>query len=256
MKKINSFIKNGEQITPKPQGFDYELINGKIYTLIEDHYTDELYLKESEAFIMPTKYYQNKDDVRFISKVINTFTNTEKITTGIMLSGTKGCGKTLMAKHIAMKANTPIIVLDKSVRASNLENFFARITIDVCIIIDELDKYWDTRYMLGFFDSVKPSGKKLIICTCNDEDEINEYLNDRCSRIRYKRTFENLGADAVVGILTDIIGEEKALEVASFLVDNINVISYDNVLVFGDEVKNNPDESLEDILNDLNIEKK
>lgn len=256
MEKINSFIKNRDQITPKPQGFDYELKSGKVYTLVEDHFTDELYLKEDEDFVMPVKYYQDKDDKRFVKKVINTFTNTEKLTTGVMLSGTKGCGKTLMAKHIAMLSNVPIIVLDKNVRASNLENFFTRISIDVCVIIDELDKYWDTRYMLGFFDGVKPTGKKLVICTCNDEDEVSEYLNDRCSRIRYKRVFENLGVDTICSILSDIIDENKAIEVASFLVDNISVVSYDNVIVFGDEVKNNPDESLEDILEDLNIEKK
>ena len=255
MEKNNSFIKYGDHITPKPQGMDCKLVAGKVYSLLCDRYSDELYLKEDDNFHMPEKYYQSKEDKRFVNKIINTFNKTEKLTTGVMLSGIKGSGKTLMAKHIASLSNTPIIVVDKSVRAGDIENFFSRITIDTCVIFDELDKYWSTSYMLGFFDGVKPTGKKLVICTCNDEDEVSEYLNDRCSRIRYKRTFESLGVDAVVGILSDIIDEEKALEVASFLVENIDVVSYDNVIVFGDEVKNNPDESLEDILEDLNIEK-
>lgn len=256
MEKINSFIKYDNHITPKPQGMDCELVAGKVYSLISDHYSDELYLKEDSDFVMPEKYYQSNEDKRFVNKVINTFTKTEKLTTGVMLSGIKGSGKTLMAKHIAKLSNVPIIIVDKSVRAAEIENFFSRISIDTCVVFDELDKYWSTSYLLGFLDGVKPTGKKLVICTCNDENEVSEYLNDRCSRIRYKRTFESLGVDAVVGILSDMLDEDKALEVASFLVDNIDVISYDNVIVFGDEVKNSPNESLESILEDLNIEKK
>lgn len=255
MEKNNNFIKAGDQIMPKPQGMDYKLKAGKVYLLTCDKYSDELYLKEDNDFQLPEKYYQSAGDKRFINKVINTFTKTQKLTTGVLLSGIKGSGKTLMAKHIAMNSNVPIIVVDKSVRAGDIENFFSRITIDTCVIFDELDKYWSTSYLLGFLDGVKPTGKKLVICTCNDEDEVSEYLNDRCSRIRYKRDFKCLGVDAILGILTDVMDEEKAYDVASFIADNLGVISYDNVIVFADEVINNPNESLEDILEDLNIEK-
>lgn len=255
MEKNNNFIKAGDQIMPKPQGMDYKLKAGKVYLLTCDKYSDELYLKEDNDFQLPEKYYQSAGDKRFVNKVINTFTKTQKLTTGVLLSGIKGSGKTLMAKHIAMNSNVPIIVVDKSVRAGDIENFFSRITIDTCVIFDELDKYWSTSYLLGFLDGVKPTGKKLVICTCNDEGEVSEYLNDRCSRIRYKRDFKCLGVDAILGILTDVMDEEKAYDVASFIADNLGVISYDNVIVFADEVINNPNESLEDILEDLNIEK-
>lgn len=255
MEKNNNFIKAGDQIMPKPQGMDYELKTGKVYLLTCDRYSDELYLKEDNDFQLPEKYYQSTGDKRFINKVINTFAKTQKLTTGVLLSGIKGSGKTLMAKHIAMNSNVPIIVVDKSVRAGDIESFFSRIKIDTCVIFDELDKYWSTSYLLGFLDGVKPTGKKLVICTCNDEGEMSEYLNDRCSRIRYKRDFKCLGVDAILGILTDVMDEEKAYDVASFIADNLGVISYDNVIVFADEVVNNPNESLEDILEDLNIEK-
>ena len=255
MEKNNNFIKCGEQITPKPNGMDYKLEAGKVYLLTSDRYSDELYLKEDSDFQMPEKYYQSAADKRFVKKVINTFTKTDKLTTGVLLSGIKGSGKTLMAKYIAMNSNVPIIVVDKCVCAGDIESFFSRIETDTCVIFDELDKYWKTSYLLGFLDGVKPTGKKLVICTCNDEEEISEYLNDRCSRIRYKRDFKCLTVDAILGILTDMMDEEKAYDVASFIADNLGVISYDNVIVFADEVKNNPEESLESILEDLNIEK-
>lgn len=258
MKKDNSsFIKYNNQIIPKPIGTDYDLISGKVYTLKEDRYTDDLYLEEDKDFEFPEKYYLGDDDKHFIGKVINTFKNTSKLTTGTLLSGMKGSGKTLMAKYIATESKLPIIVVDSGVRTDEIEGFFAKVSEDVCVIFDEIDKYWNTRYLLGFLDGVKPSCKKLVLCTCNDEKGIDEYLNDRCSRIRYKKKFSCLTKDAVNGILVDMLSDvEKAKSATEFIYNAISVISYDNIVIFGEEVKNNPDETYESILADMNIEKR
>ena len=257
MKTTSEFIKYNEQIIPKPLGTDYDLIAGKIYSLNEDKYCDDLYLKEDKDFEFPERYYLNSDDNRFINKVVNTFNNTTKLTTGVLLSGLKGSGKTLMAKKIAVSSNLPIIVVNQNVSANDIEPFFAKINTDVCVIFDEIDKYWSTRYLLGFLDGVKPSCKKLVLCTCNDEDEIDEYLNDRCSRIRYKKSFNCLTKDVIEGIMNDVLtNKEKAKSVTEFIYSAIKVVSYDNVMMFAEEVKNNPDESYETILADMNIEKR
>lgn len=258
MEKNNiSFVKYNNQIIQKPFGEDYILECGKVYTLVENTHTDELCLKEDKPFEFPEKYYLVDDDKRFIKKVINTFNNTSKLTIGTIFSGMKGSGKTLMAKKIAMESGLPIIVIDSKVSAMYIEGFFSKVNENVCIIFDEIDKYWNTRYLLGFLDGVKPSCKKLVLCTCNDENEIDKYLNDRCSRIRYKKTFECLTRNAVFGILKDMLSnEEKAKSATDFIYNSIRVISYDNITIFGEEVKNNPDESYETILNDMNVEKR
>lgn len=257
MENNSHFVKNGNVITPKPTGSDYDLKEGNVYRLIEDKYSDMLYLVEDKAFEFPKRYYSTKEDDKFSEKVINTFNKTEKLTTGVLLSGMKGSGKTLMAKKIAQNSNLPIIVIDKDVHATNIENFFAQVTVNVCVVFDEIDKYWNSRYLLGFLDGVKPTCKKLVLCTANDEEGIDEYLNDRCSRIRYKRTFEALSKNIVSGVLNDILKDKKKAEAATeFIINNIQIVSYDNIIIFGEEVKNNPDESFEDIINDLNVEKK
>ena len=257
MKTTCQFIKYNNQIVPKPLGTDYDLVAGKVYALTRDKYMDDLYLKEDKDFEFPEKYYLGDKDNRFIDKVINCFNVTSKLTTGVLLSGLKGSGKTLMAKKIAVTSNLPIIVVDKEVSASDIEPFFAKVSTDVCVIFDEIDKYWNTRYLLGFLDGVKPSCKKLVLCTCNDEDEIDEYLNDRCSRIRYKKSFECLTKDTINGIMNDILdSEEKAKSATEFIFNSINTVSYDNVVMFAEEVKNNPDDSYETILEDMNIEKR
>ena len=106
-------------------------------------------------------------------------------------------------------------------------------------------------------DGVKPTCKKMVICTCNDEKEINSYLNDRCSRIRYKKRFGGLSKDNVKGIINDIVCDKnKANAAAEYICSNVETISYDNIIVFGEEIKNNPDDSFDDIIEFLNIAKK
>jgi len=260
MEKKNNktqFINFNGNITPKPSGVDYSLIPGKVYTMT--HLREECLevLQEDRDFEFPSTYYLNEKDHKFIDKCIDTFNKTEKMTTGVLLSGLKGSGKTLLAKKIAVESGLPIIVIDSRVCADDIEGFFAKITDDVCVIFDEIDKYWNTRYLLGFLDGVKPTCKKLVIATCNNEKEINEYLNDRCSRIRYKKRFSGLDKDTVAGIINDVIdNKDKASAAAEYFCSNVETISHDNVIIFAEEIKNNPDDSFDEIIEFLNISKR
>ena len=255
-KQTNSFININGKIVPKPEGLDYTLESKKVYVLLRDKGEDSCYLEEDKDFEFPKTYYENSTDNKLIKRAIATFNSTDKMTTGVLLSGLKGSGKTLLAKKMAKESGLPIIVIDKNVYADDIEGFFAKITTECCVIFDEIDKYWNTRYLLGFLDGVKPTCKKLVIATCNDEKEIDQYLNDRCSRIRYKKTFKGLTKETVAGIVGDIIKDKnKADAAAEYICSNIRTVSHDNVITFAEEIKNNPSDSFDDIMEFLNIAK-
>lgn len=257
-KKNNSqFINISGHIVPKPEGLDCSLECGKVYSLMYDRTSSDLYFEEDKDFEFPKTHYQSDSDKKLIKKTLDTFNKTDKMTTGVLLSGLKGSGKTLLMKKIAKDSGLPIIVVDKNVCSDDIEGFFAKITTDVCVLFDEIDKYWNTRYLLGFLDGVKPTCKKLVVCTCNNEKEIDEYLNDRCSRIRYKKTFSGLTKEIVAGTINDIINDKnKADAAAEYICSNIQTVSYDNVIVFAEELLNNPDDSFDEIMEFLNIAKR
>lgn len=255
---MSEFIKVGEKIVNKPTGLDYDLINGKVYNLKWDRYNGMSYFEEDGLLSLPAKVYTTKSDDVFIKRINTYFQKTSKLSTGVMLSGIKGTGKTVMAKVIAKNSNLPIIVVDEDYPTGRINDFFRKFETPVTIIFDEVDKHWDTEDLLGWLDGVQTNAKKLVLFTCNNEDRVNDYLKDRCSRVRYIRHFEaNDNARFLREILRDKgIAEDKIEDIYTFIVNNFGLLSIDNILSFIDEKLLFPELSNEEIFNDMNISSK
>lgn len=259
----SKFLKVGNKIMCKPvtDGLDYELESGTVYTIDIDRYTDEIEFKIAPQLQMPFTLYSTETDTKFINKVLNYYKSTTDSTVGVMLSGLKGSGKTVMMKQIALQSKLPIILIDKSFHPSQLVKLFNLISnTEVCVLMDEVDKLgddYDDNYLLRILDGINSSGKKLMIFTCNDEEGINEYLVDRCSRIRYWRRFDYMQPSMISNILTDKLKDKDEVNVLTdFIVNNFDCISFDNVVSFVTEVNNNPDDTFEELFEDMNLSKK
>lgn len=263
MENNKKFLKVGDKIMFKPttDGLDYNLEAGKIYTVEIDRWSDAISFNIAPDFSMPKKIYETEDDSRFVSKVLNYYGKTEDGTTGVMLSGLKGSGKTIMAKNIALKSNLPILLIDKGFAPRLLVKLFNMLKdIEICIMFDEIDKLgedYDDDYLLKILDGVNSAGKKLVVCTCNDAGDINEYLKDRCSRIRYWREFDELSASMIQTVLEDKLNDKKeAKSLTDFIIENFSTISFDNISSFVDEVNDYPTDTFEDLFKDMNLSSK
>ena len=185
----------------------------------------------------------------------------ENGTLGVMLSGLKGSGKTVMMKNLAVQSNLPILLIDKSFAPSQLVNLFNKLSkIELCVLMDEIDKIgenYDDDYLLKILDGVNTTGKKLMIFTCNDAEDINEYLQDRCSRIRYWREFDVMPSSMIQNILSDKLKDKDEVKpLTDFIIENFGVVSFDNVISFVDEVNENANDTYEDLFNDMNLSSK
>lgn len=257
------FVKVGDKVVFKPitDGLDYELEKGKVYTIEIDKWSDDITFNVSPDLKMPDKLYTTKEDESFMNKVINRYENMSQGSLGVMLAGLKGSGKTVMMKQIALNSNLPIILIDKSFRPSLLVKLFNMIgNTEVCVLMDEVDKLgedYDDDYLLRILDGVNTTGKKLMVFTCNDQENINEYLTDRCSRIRYWKEFDVMPTSMIQNILNDKLDDKNEVSyLTDFIVNNFGVVSFDNVVSFADEVNENVNSTFEELFNDMNLSKK
>lgn len=257
------FLKVGKSINFKfnTEGLECDLTPGMVYNINVDRYTDAISLEESAGLSLPSKVYCTPRDERFIEKVINSYNLSESGFTGVMLAGLKGSGKTVMAKVIANNSGLPIINIDKNIRPYILRNLVSMLgDTSVCFLFDELDKVladYDDSVLLQVLDGSDTKGKHMILFTCNDDDEISEYLIDRCSRIRYWREFDEMSPSLIMEVLNDKLNDKKEVKsLTDFIKDNFEVCSFDNIASFVKEANDYPTTTFEELFEDMNLSSK
>lgn len=254
------FLKVGKNVSFKfnTDGLECNLIPGMVYNIKVDSYTRVVSLEETTPFSMPSKVYCTSRDRRFVDKVLNSYKLSENGFTGVMLSGLKGSGKTIMAKSIANESNLPIINIDKSIRPWALKVLVELLgDTNICFMFDELDKLledYDDSALLQILDGADTKGKHMILFTCNNEEHISEYLIDRCSRIRYWRKFDEMSPSLIMEVLNDKLNDKKEVEsLTDFIKDNFEICSFDNIASFINEVNNYPTTTFEELFKDMNL---
>lgn len=256
------FIKTGKQILPRPKGIDYDLKPKVAYRLVsKSSFFDKIIYLDELSEINTDEMYMSDKDKKLIKRVSNSFD--KNITTGVLLSGLKGSGKTMMARQLCAACNCPIIVIDPDVSIKELSKFFSDTTIPIALIFDEFEKnekLWNSKDLLTFLDGVLKDNKKLVVFTCNDDSNLNENLFDRCSRIKYFKEYSDLDKETVEYIVKDRLGDDKLHVVSDFIITYFNVRNYDNVISFVDEIKSCLDvvteETMFDLIEDMNIKLK
>lgn len=255
---MGNFIKNGNDIFVMPKGLDYDLEPGKVYDFKIGKAWGQVVseLKLNGEMNLPSTIYQTKKDKIFINRVINNFNKSDKNTTGVLLTGDKGTGKSVTAKLLAKEANLPIIIIDSSSNTSLLEGYFKNITTPVCILLDEVDKYFNTNEMLTFLDGLHKTAKKLVIMTANNEDNLSNFIKNRCSRIRYYRHYDmNNDAEEYAKLICENKNIENKDELITFIINDIKYPSIDNISSFIDEYILTKDLNItpEEVLEFMNI---
>ena len=236
---MSKFIKSNDRIVPFPAGMEYQLEAGKVYDLKIIKQWGEVITKFTinGEMNLPKKVFTTKKDELFIKRVLHSYHHDTKNTTGILLTGDKGSGKTVTAKVIAEKANMPIVVVHSETLLTELNDFFKSFDDPVCILFDEVDKNFETRDLLTFLDGIQKTAKKLVVMTANDNNRVDEFLKNRCSRVRYYRNYSIMeDAKEYAEMIAKDRGLENVDEVVNFIVEKIKFPSIDNICSFIDEI--------------------
>lgn len=263
MENNKKFFKVGNKVTFRSNydGLEYDLEKGCVYSMEVDKYSDETWLQKRDSLKLPSIIYSTAQDGKFVEKVLKAYRFNESGTMGVMLSGLKGSGKTMLAKIIANASNLPIITIDNYIHPSYLNKALKKLNnCEICILFDEVDKAgknYDDDYLLKVLDGIDTVGKKMIIFTANEESEINEYMKDRCSRVRYWKKFKEVPVSLITSVLEDKLNDKsKVKPLVDFIRNTFQCVSFDNIICFTDEVNANPNDSFEELFADMNLSQK
>ena len=186
---------------------------------------------------------------------------------GVLMSGKKGIGKTMMARIMCERANElglPVIIVQFA--KQGLAHFLGTITQPVLILFDEFEKMFRMRdhgekaeaggspEMLSLLDGLY-NEKWLFVFTCNSVYDISSYLIGRPGRIHYHFKFTVPSEDEIREYLIDNIPEEKHNQIQAVVnFSRYAEVNYDALRAIAFEF--NLGNDFHDFIEDINIDKK
>lgn len=231
-----------------------------IYTLNKDIFGGYFLTFKSKTFDIPTKIYGSTK--ARAEKVINTYTSREK-STGIMLTGDKGSGKTMLSSVIGnemLAKGLPVILIESPHHGPGFNEIINNIG-EAVLFFDEFGKIFkednQTKqnpqdHLLSIFDGTG-SQKRLVILTENKDILINEYMKNRPGRIFYHFKYKKIEEQVIREYAADFNIKSEVIEDIVLRAEKSYEFSFDvlkaiveEYLRFGEDV--------DTICRDLNIE--
>lgn len=200
--------------------------------------------KKYDKFEMPPKHY-GESEHSFSDTCLRTWENTDS-NLGILLTGKKGTGKTLISKIIANKMlenGYPVIIIkdsfseDQFSTSNLLVDFLSEITTDVVLFVDEYEKiFGESPAFLPLMDGVSnQSCRKMFLLTSNSS-KIESNMFSRPSRIRYVRNYDNTPMPVIMEMIDDLLVNKDFKEDLLDILSGIDTVTVDVVMKLISEI--------------------
>ena len=249
---MSYFLKSGNSFrvsTKEALDLHEELPTGN-YTVKFNEMAGYFYLEKIEDFTAPSRIYGNC--VRHTDRIINTFMS-RPATTGVMLTGEKGSGKTLLSKNVSIelaKQDIPTIVINTPFKGDTFNQFLQSIEQPCVILFDEFEKVYDREdqeEILTLLDGVFPS-KKLFMLTCNDKYRVDIHMRNRPGRIFYMIDFKGLDAQFITEYCKENLEEKQHIPTIVSIAGLFSQFNFDMLKALVEEMNrygDSPQEALE-----------
>lgn len=207
-----------------------------IYSLVFNHkeYRPEVIWSES-SFSLPKKLY-GLDDI-FINRVLSTFKEKPQ-NLGILLTGYKGTGKTVLCKYICNQLNLPIIRLPRRLGSDHFNLFLNSINQDFVLFVDEYEKKFkdEKEELLDVMDGAFSTKHKILFLLTTNEMTISEYLMNRPNRVYYIKKFLDLDEETIDLVTDDLLIDKSQETAVKEILPIFQHITIDNLIALINEM--------------------
>lgn len=233
------YMKSGNtfRVSSKEAMDLHETLPAGNYNINQDQ-MGNLFLQQIESFTIGTKLYG--DTTRHTGRIFQTFMDRDA-STGVLLNGEKGSGKSLLAKNLsvtAAEAGIPTIVINQPWTGDKFNSLIQSIEQPCVVLFDEFEKVYDEEsqeQMLTLLDGVFPS-KKLFILTCNDKWRIDKHMRNRPGRIFYMIDFKGLDPDFIREYCEDTLVNKEHIERIVQITGTFSAFNFDMLKALVEEM--------------------
>lgn len=172
-------------------------------------------LVKAPAFKLPEKFYGEVESIA--ARIIRTF-NARTKSTGVLLHGVKGAGKSLTAQLVSTRLaehfEIPTIMVRYDQMLPEIIEFIDNIDTPCMVFFDEFDKVehkGDHNKLLGMLDGTS-AHKKLFMFTANDIWRVSEHIRSRPGRVYYSIDYPRLSVEAITSYCKDKLYNQDYLD--------------------------------------------
>ena len=172
-------------------------------------------LVKAPEFKLPEKFYGEVESIA--ARIIRTF-NVRTKSTGVLLHGVKGAGKSLTAQLVSTRLaehfEIPTIMVRYDQMLPEIIEFIDNIDTPCMVFFDEFDKVehkGDHNKLLGMLDGTS-ANKKLFVFTANDIWRVSEHIRSRPGRVYYSIDYPKLSVDAITSYCKDKLYNQDYLD--------------------------------------------
>jgi len=241
-----------------------DMLPPKVYTVQYNQFDGFFLGITKDKLELPVKIYGNTPER--VEKCLHTYKD-RTMSTGILLTGDKGTGKTLLmsllANEVIDKLKLPVILVKDAYAGSQFTSFIESIG-ECALVFDEFGKMYSSsdrhngenavpqKSLLSLMDGVDKT-KRMFILTENSELDINDFMLNRPSRIYYHFKYKKLDEGSVIGYCADHNVNEATTKDIIDLARRSKIFSFDMLQSIVEEHLrfNTP---VEDVTTDLNID--